>query len=261
MRNILLDIQYDGTDFCGWQIQVGQRTVQGELEKALERLHRHPVSLLTAGRTDSGVHAAGQAGNFRSDMDSIPPQKFASALNSMLPRDVRIRGSREVHADFHATHSALERRYRYAMYCARFADPLLDRYRLRLPGMPSLSRLNQMASLLVGTHDFASVASPKEDQTTVRTITSAAFYPDQSGLLFEIAGNGFLWKMVRTIVGTVLLLAEQPDAAVMFQRILAARDRGAAGKTAAPHGLSLYQVRYPAELLVPAGTRTLEGTP
>ncbi len=245
MRNICLDIQYDGTDFCGWQIQHGQRTVQGELEHALHRLHRHPVSILTAGRTDSGVHALGQVGNFRSDMDTIPAEKFALALNSLLPEDVRIQNSREVHPDFHATYNAAERRYRYYLYASRHVNPLLDRYRLRVASIPPLPLLNRLCASLIGTRDFASFASPKEEQTTVRTITSAVFFPDRDGTVFEIAGSGFLWKMVRTIIGTVLAVSERPDAIAEFNRILAARNRQAAGKTAAPHGLVLYRVIYP----------------
>lgn len=244
-RTILLGIQYDGTEFSGWQIQPHQRSVQGEIEKALQKLHGTRVPLLTAGRTDAGVHAAGQAGSFRTTMDSLPAERFAAALNSMLPQDVRIQRSREVPDDFHATHHAVERSYRYYLYAGRFADPLLSRYRLRIPHLPDIRRLNRMAALLVGTHDFSGLASRKEGQTTTRTVYQAAFCPDAHGIYFAITGNGFLWKMVRTIVGTLLELAEAPDGEVRLQRILTGGDRTLAGKTAPPHGLVLYRVRYP----------------
>ncbi|GAB6089526.1 tRNA pseudouridine(38-40) synthase TruA [Spirochaeta dissipatitropha] len=244
-RNICLEIQYDGTDFCGWQVQHNQRSVQGEIEKALAKLHRKSVDLYSAGRTDSGVHARAQRGNFFSSMDSVPAEKFASALNSMLPQDVRIQRSWQVADDFHATRDAVERRYRYYMYPGKFAQPLLDRYRLRLPVLPDILEMNRMASLLVGTHDFTSLASCKNEKTMIRTVYSAHFFYDDHGMVFEISGAGFLWKMVRSIIGTMLAIADFDDPAGTFSRILEARDRSAGGKTAPPHGLVLYSVAYP----------------
>ena len=245
MRNIAMQVAYDGTDFCGWQIQNSQRTVQLEVESVLERLHGKKITVASAGRTDSGVHASCQVVNFQTTQESMPAEKFSAAMNSLLPQDVRIVRSFEVHRDFHATRDAIQRRYRYYFYHSAFADPLLDRFRLRLSTVPNLSVLNAMASLLIGTHDFSSLASKKEGKTMVRTIHQAVFFPDQYGMVFEIAGRGFLWKMVRTIVGTMLSISGEADPRQNFCNILAACDRQYGGKTAAPHGLVLCGVQYP----------------
>lgn len=250
-RNILLRIQYDGTEFYGWQKQNHLRTVQGEIEKALHRLHKRPVYLLAAGRTDSGVHAVGQVVSFHTDMASIPAEKFAAALNSMLPRDVRIHSSRVVAFDFHATHHAVERCYRYYVYTANSPNPLLDRQRLRVHRQLDIPTLNAMASCLIGQHDFSSLASRRDSESMVRTVYRAHWFCDNIGFVFEIAGGGFLWKMVRTIVGTMLGCLAYDDGIQRFQQILAARKRETAGKTAPPHGLVFYYVQYPAAKLSP----------
>ncbi|MCL1958308.1 MAG: tRNA pseudouridine(38-40) synthase TruA, partial [Spirochaetes bacterium] len=130
-RNIKLTIAYDGTDFCGWQRQDNERTVQGVIEDALEKMHSHPVSLTGSGRTDSGVHAVGQVANFYTDIDGIPPDRFAPALNSSLPHDIRVIESCETDKEFHARFSAKARIYRYQFIC-RPLLPHESRYNLQL---------------------------------------------------------------------------------------------------------------------------------
>jgi tRNA pseudouridine38-40 synthase len=186
-RNILLEIAYDGTDFNGWQIQAAGRTVQGELETALERLHGHRVALHAAGRTDSGVHAVGQCANFLTDHASIPARKFREALNTHLPLDVRITRSREVSQDFHARFDAVEREYRYYLLPAQIVPPHMKDYCVRLKGQPDLGAWNRMAAALVGEYDFTTFASPTASvDHHVRTVYAAGFYPERELIVFRI---------------------------------------------------------------------------
>jgi tRNA pseudouridine38-40 synthase len=242
-RNIFLEIAYDGTAFNGWQVQSAGRTVQGALEGALERIHGHPVTLKAAGRTDSGVHARGQCANFQSDHPSIPAEKFREALNSHLPLDVRVTRSREVPPEFHARFDAVEREYRYYLLHAEIVPPVWRNYCTRLKRPPALGAWNRMAAALCGEKDFSTFASPTESVSHhVRTVYSAAFYPDGPFVVFRISANGFLWKMVRSIVGTIVEL-DPPDVDT-FGEILHARDRRRAGTTAPARGLVLHRIRY-----------------
>lgn len=251
MRNIRLTIAYDGTDFVGWQIQKNGRSVQGCLQDALASIHGHPVDLNGAGRTDSGVHADGQVANFHTDIDSIPAGRFTNALNGILPRDVRVVRSEEVCDEFHARYDAVRRTYRYYLIHASVISPSLARYTCRVTIAPDIARLNRMASVLVGEHDFTTFSGPIESNwiydsppSRVRTIHSAAFYPEGARIVFEISANGFLWRMVRSIVGTLLEMSGRGDDRDAFEAILDARDRSLAGTTAPAWGLFLHRVEY-----------------
>lgn len=256
MRNILLTISYDGTDFCGWQRQDcgdkknTSRTVQGEIEIALEKLHKQPVILYGSGRTDSGVHAAGQAANFLSPIDSIPVDRYPRALNAFLPQDIRINEAREVPPDFNARFSATSRVYRYFIS----TDSVLannTRFTWFANYTPDIERLNRYCQCLKGEIDCASfAASGDESLSTFRYLENARFFtqksfPDGKELLvFEIEANAFLWKMVRTITGTLINLdkSNAPDDAM--KEILEARDRRKAGATAPSTGLFLYEIKF-----------------
>ena len=241
-RNILLEIAYDGTDFNGWQVQTAGRTVQGELEGALERIHGRRVVLHAAGRTDSGVHARGQCANFQSDHPSIPAEKFREAINTQLPLDLRVIHSREMPEGFHARYDAVSREYRYYLLHAEIIPPVLRNYCVRLKQQPDLAAWNRMAAALCGEHDFTTFASPTHSALHhVRTVYSAAFYPEGELIVFRITANGFLWKMVRSIVGTILEMEDDVDS---FREILHARDRSRAGTTAPARGLFLHRIRY-----------------
>lgn len=245
LRNIRLLIAYDGTQFCGWQVQKKDRTVQGVLEEALSGIHKHPVGITGAGRTDSGVHARGQVANFLSDLPGIPGEKYADALNSVLPRDVQIIESGEAAEDFHARYDAKRRTYRYYILPGGNAYPWKRGYCLSLPRQPDVRRLSEMAACFLGTHDFrAFSAAGGEQKTSERTVSSSAFYMDGAYLVYQIRGNAFLWRMVRSIVGTLLELEKSggriEDAAV----ILSSAKRENAGTTAPPQGLFLHSIEY-----------------
>jgi len=249
-RNVALRISYDGSRFLGWQRQseaaLGKgRTVQEEIEKALARMHSHPVPLIGSGRTDSGVHAAGQVANFHTDIASIPADRFVPALNSLLPKDVRILASREVSESFHARFDARARTYRYFMYCGK--HPLAHElpYVWHLGRWPSVARLNRMASCLAGEIDCTTfTASGDQSKTRCRYLYGARFFPEGERLVFEISANAFLWKMVRSITGTLIELESKDAPVSAFRDALEARDRRRAGATAPSDGLFLWDVRY-----------------
>ncbi|MDR2447589.1 MAG: tRNA pseudouridine synthase A [Treponema sp.] len=266
-RNIKLLIAYDGTDFSGWQTQntwkaqktretsqknpaafpreAPRRTVQGCIEEALQKLHKHPVSLAGSGRTDAGVHAAGQIANFYTDIQSIAPDRFTPALNSLLPRDVRILAAEETHSGFHARFDAKARTYRYHIIAGRHAFPHELRYALQLWNCPSVERLNSYARLLRGEMDCSSFATPKDpSESRFRYIFNACFFVQGDALVFEITANAFLWKMVRSITGTLLFCEEKGVSVSEFQSLVGGKDRSKAGPTAPPQGLSLWNIEY-----------------
>jgi len=244
-RNIRVTLAYDGTDFFGWQLQRKGRTVQGVMEEGLQRMHGHPVHVIGAGRTDSGVHATGQVANFHSDIDSLPPERFRDAVNSFLPRDVRVLVSAEEDLRFHARRSARLRVYRYYIVCGPVLLPHMRNYRHWLRRAPDIRKLNAMASALVGERDFSCFAAEGDDNhSKVRRVTLSSFHRESDTLVYTIAATSFLWKMVRTIIGTVLMLEEQGLGAEEMRRILESRHRGNAGGTAPARGLFLERVLY-----------------
>jgi len=242
---IKLLVAYDGTGYCGWQRQPVQRTVQEEIESALEKLTGEHLSIIASGRTDAGVHARGQVCHFDSNAASIPAEKYALALNSRLPRDIRILGSRRVDSEFHARYSAISREYRYYMKRARMADPFEDPYVYCHSDIPSVRILDQYASMIVGTHDFTTFsAAGDESPSKIRTIGSAAFYSEPGYTVFRIVGNAFLWKMVRSLVGTILELGRSERPVETIRELLCSKDRSRAGTTAPSRGLFLHKVEY-----------------
>ena len=188
MRNILLTISYDGTNFCGWQKQDGQRTVQGELEKALETVHKSKIELHGSSRTDSGVHAMAQAATFLSPIDSIPIENYPVALNSYLPKDIRIMNARTVDESFHARFSATKRTYRYFLYCGTVPSAHEMNYIWYIHRKVDVARLNRMASVLHGEIDCATfTASGDESKSTFRYIEHAVFLTKVTNLFLRFA--------------------------------------------------------------------------
>lgn len=256
MRNILLTISYDGTDFCGWQRQDSAekknvfRTVQGEVENALEKLHKTPVVLYGSGRTDSGVHAVAQKANFFSPIDSIPAEKYICALNAFLPQDIRITASCEVPEDFNARLSATSRIYRYFLTPGNILANN-NRFSWFVNYEPNIERLNRYCECLSGEIDCASfAASGDKSLSTFRYLEGARFFtqnsfPDGGNLVvFEIEANAFLWKMVRTITGTLVNLDKADAPEDSFRKILESKDRSKAGATAPAKGLFLYDIKF-----------------
>lgn len=256
MRNILLTISYDGTDFCGWQRQEkhgleSERTVQGEIEKVLYKIHKQKIDLFGSGRTDSGVHAYGQAANFYSPIDSIPAKNYIKALNTLLPQDIRILDAKEVENDFNARFSATSRIYRYFISFDQAIAANNSRFVWHVKNYePNLERLNYFCNCLKGEIDCASfAASGDESVSTNRFIDNAEFYiqKDIWGnelLVFQIEANAFLWKMVRTLTGTLINLDKFNAANDSMQKILEAKDRTKAGVTAPSTGLFLYKICF-----------------
>jgi len=250
MTNILLTISYDGTDFCGWQRQdkgnagLPLRTVQGEIENAIEKMLRTKIPLVGSGRTDSGVHATSQAAHFISPVDSIPTESYVRALNGLLPRDIRIMSASTVPMDFSARFSATSRVYRYFMHTG-LPEARDMRYVWRLHGHPDAERLNGMCSCLSGEIDCAAFAAAGDQSlSTYRYIESARFWYEGEVLVFEIEANAFLWKMVRSITGTLIQMEMKGKGENDFREILESRDRSRAGTTAPPDGLFLWEVKF-----------------
>jgi tRNA pseudouridine38-40 synthase len=248
-RNIKLIIAYDGTDFNGFQRQGANgrnsnRTIQGVIEDALAKLHKHPVTLTGSGRTDAGVHAEGQAANFYTGIN-MDAGRFVPALNSLLPRDVRVIESSEVPLSFHARFDARRRTYRYHFVCGRAALPDELRYRVQLWRRPRLALLNDYARLLLGETDCSLFASPKDkSKSRLRHISQAWFFFRGDTLIFEISANAFLWKMVRSIGGTLLFLEERGAPVERLRAMMIAGDRRLGGPVLPPAGLFLKKIDY-----------------
>lgn len=257
MRNILLTLSYDGTDFCGWQRQdfadkgKSVRTVQGEIEKALEKIHKSPTPLQGSGRTDSGVHAYAQAANFFSPVDSIPAENYIHALNSLLPPDIRIKNAEEKDQDFSARFSATKRTYRYFIVPGNYCLANESRFCWSLKNNPDIEKLNKMASYLKGEIDCATfTASGDQSLSTKRFLNDAHFFYQDCGiggekrLVFEITANAFLWKMVRSITGSLIHFESRGKNPEYFREVLESKDRKMAGPTAPSNGLFLWHVDF-----------------
>lgn len=244
-RNIKLLVAYDGTDFCGWQRQGADRSVQGVIEDALQEIHKQPVTLTGSGRTDSGVHAVGQVANFYTDIPRIPAEKFVPALNTLLPSAVRILESAEAAPGFHARFDAAKRSYRYHFICGRHALPHESRYAMQLWRYPRLQTLNGYCRLLLGERDCTAFAGAGDaSKSRCRYISNAAFFVDGGRLVFEITANAFLYKMVRSIAGTFLHYEEENAPLEKVKDIIDSGDRSLAGPTLPPQGLFLWKIDY-----------------
>jgi tRNA pseudouridine38-40 synthase len=246
--NVRLDIAYDGTDFAGWQIQNDERTVQSVIQDALKKIHNEDIVLTAAGRTDSGVHARQQVANFKIKKRTIEPEKYKDALNYYLPEDVRVLKSREVTDDFNARFSARIRVYRYYIYCSDNSYPHYRKYCYWIRYKPDLKNLNIISSALKGEHDFTVfAASGDSSNTKVKNILSTTFYLEGPFIVYKIAAGSFLYKMVRSIVGTILDLEKNNSSYEEMKKILESRNRQKAGKTAPARGLFLDKVIYEGE--------------
>lgn len=245
VRNIRLKIAYNGKNYAGWQVQENDVTVQGEIEKALEVIHKEKVKLTGSGRTDSGVHARGQVANFKSRNTSVPDWKFALALNSLLPSDIRILESAETCIDFNSRYDAVERVYTYYITDNPSLMPWERDFSLFVNRKLDMEKLNSIASAVTGTHDFSSFSAPMPLHVSpVRSIYSSAFYSSYPFVIYKISGNGFLRKMVRSITGTILDLYAEEKGREDFIEIMNSRNRSLAGTTAPARGLFLESVIY-----------------
>ena len=242
MRNIKLKIEYDGTDFCGWQIQVDDRTVQAEIDRSLTTLTGSPVRVAGAGRTDSGVHAFAQVASFKTE-SKLPVDVFVRGGNSRLPLDVRIVSAEEVAEDFNARYSATSRRYRY--FIAKRQKTVGRRFSWYYSNPLNLEAMNASCADFLGTRDFQSFCQAKAAVEHYLCHVKYAFWRDtKDELIFEICANRFLHNMVRILVGTMVEIGDNRLASTSIAEMLAAKDRAAAGATAPAHGLFLVAIDY-----------------
>ena len=272
MKNILLTIAYDGTEFCGWQKQPDQRSVQGEVESALSKVCAQPIQINGTSRTDAGVHSYGQRANFIAEF-SIPTEKIPLVANGMFAAaatgkgkgrktagDIVILRAEEVPEDFHARFHAIGKRYIYKIKNSPLPDPFQRNYCYQIGQTLDIGAMMRAAAHLIGTYDFKcfQAAGGKELESTVRTIYGAKLIKllstktGQEDLQLEIIGDGFLYNMVRIITGTLIdigLCKKKPED---IAEIIASKNRQLAGHTAPPQGLYLQEVFYQKEMLLEA---------
>jgi tRNA pseudouridine38-40 synthase len=254
-RTLKLTLAYDGTEFSGWQRQASERTVQAVLEDTLEPIEKRAVVVTGAGRTDAGVHAAGQVASVTID-NPITVNDLRRALNATLPDDLRVVSIEEAPLEFSARHDAQTKTYHYSIWAGVASPPQLRRYVLHVPQPLDVVAMNDAASAVVGLHDFASFQAAGSDvKTTMRRVLSSVVHevdvsqftlvaPGDRLLRYEIAGSGFLRHMVRNIVGTLIEFGWRGKNAADMRAVIEARDRSRASATAAPHGLTLWKVEY-----------------
>jgi len=262
MRNIKLTIEYDGTHFNGWQTQTARekrgrkttsknrRTVQEEIEKVLKKIFKKNLKLIGSGRTDSGVHALGQAANFKTN-SPMPVQEIQSALNANLPDDISIVGVKEVASDFHAQYSVKSKIYRYTILNRQARCAQQRNFCLFYPYKLNMTAMRREAKSLVGRKDFKSFTASDpakrksgKKENTIRTIKRLTVSKKGDFITIDIEADGFLYKMVRNITGTLLEVGRGKLPRESMQKILSEKSRHAAGNTAKPKGLALLEVRY-----------------
>lgn len=245
MANFKLTIEYDGTGYHGWQRQKNQKTLQGEIEKALATMVRQPVKLIGSGRTDAGVHALGQVASFSSPV-SIPAEAYHKGLNSLLPDDIVIHECTPAPPDFHARYDAIGKRYHYRLLNREIPSALERRYVWHIRKPLDRQAMRRAARHLIGEHDFKAfegAGSPRAH--TVRHMVHADVVEIKPDLLvFEIKGSGFLRFMVRNIVSTLVNVGLDKMSPDGFREVLLSRNRSKAGATAPPQGLFLMSVTY-----------------
>ncbi len=247
MPNIKLIIEYDGTDFRGWQVQSrGERTVQAVIRDTFFQIFGEKINLIGSGRTDSGVHAAGQVANFRTALTK-PADEIRNALNAHLPQDVAILQATAVSDAFHAQYSAKSKTYRYQILNRPVRSPLWARTALLYEYPLDLQAMREAAPVLIGEHDFSSFKGnnrSNRDGSNVRTVSALAVRKSADLVRIDVTATGFLYKMVRNIVGLLLECGGGRISRQDVRRILRARDRKAAPAAAPAHGLCLWKVSY-----------------
>jgi tRNA pseudouridine38-40 synthase len=245
MRNLKAVIAYEGTDFHGWQVQPGRRTIQGEIEAVLGTLEGDPVKVHGSGRTDAGVHARGQTASFRV-RNPIPCANLQRALNHRLPPAIRILAVSEVPEGFHARYSATGKTYEYRIWRGEVCPPFVRRTVYHLPYPLDEPAMTAAAGLFEGERDFRSLATNdgEKRESTVRTIYSSTLVREGEELVYRVRGSGFLYNMVRNIIGVLIEIGRGNRRPRDVERILEARDRRAAGPTAPAAGLFLTEVEY-----------------
>lgn len=246
MRQLQLVIAYDGTNYHGWQIQPNALTVQQVLADAIARIMGHEVKLTGASRTDRGVHAKGQVATFKTANMSFPACRLPFALQALLPKDIVVTTCTKVDLNFHPQHHAISKSYVYHIYNSPHPDIFWRRYAWHVPRELSVSDMAKAAAHLVGEKDFSSFCcAGNAVKSTVRTVFGIEVCQVTPSLIsISVQGNGFLYKMVRTIVGTLVEVGGQQRPVDSIPKIIQAKDRACAGSTAPAHGLVLEHIRF-----------------
>lgn len=247
LKNYKMTIAYDGTLYSGWQVQPNAVSIQSLLQDAIKTILRMDVTIIGSGRTDAGVHALGQTAHFKfpGDIDFF---RFRGSLNGLLPRDIRVLHVEQVPLDFHAQYSAVGKTYYYHVHLNPVQNPFGRLYSLHVREKMNCDLLQKAAQYFVGEHDFTSFANEAHmgsaAKDPVRTIKRLDFIQEEGGFRLEFEADGFLYKMVRNIVGTLLEVSTGKRQIEEIPRIFEARDRRQAGQAAPPHGLFLVKVDY-----------------
>lgn len=248
MKRVMLTVAYDGSAYSGWQVQPNADTIEGQLNKHLRELLGEEITVIGASRTDAGVHALCNLAVFSTNA-RIPAEKISYALNQRLPQDIRIQKSEEVAEDFHPRKVETRKTYEYCIYHAKFANPILEKYSYFVYVPLDLEKMKQAAKMLVGTHDFAGLSTYKPEVTnTIRTITKIEILTEHPWekkdcelIRIRVTGNGFLYNMVRIIVGTLVAIGRGQMDIERMEQALKTGNRELAGPTAPAQGLMLMQ--------------------
>ncbi len=244
MKNYILQIEYFGGNYCGWQKQLHSKSVQEEVEKSLSKIANHNIETICAGRTDTGVHATSQIINFNSSADrSLYAWQYG--LNGLLPSDIKIISIEEVSLDFNARFSARRRTYNYLIYNSKVSSPILESHSLWENRPLDIAKMNEACKHLIGKHDYDSFRSSRcQSHSAVRTMYKAEFTKFGKIIVFEVVGNAFLHHMIRNFVGSLLKVGIGLEPAEWIGEVLKMKDRTKAFVTAKPDGLYFVGVEY-----------------
>lgn len=242
MKNIRLDIAYDGSKFHGFQIQPNERTVQGELEAAIKRFTNEDITLTSAGRTDTGVHAEFHVSNFITKLD-IPAISYMYKLRMYLPDDIVILNSSEVGMDFHSRYDAVSKRYRYIICNSKVFYPFYNDYKLHIKHELDIEKMGEAAKKLEGRHDFTAFMKVDEDKNPIRTIDKIEIYKKEDDVILEFEAQSFLYNQVRIMVGTLIDVGRGFRDPSYIDEIFEKKIERAA-KTYGPQGLYLIDIKY-----------------
>lgn len=244
MRNLLIEISYDGSRYHGWQVQKNAVTVQEVFQNAVEKIFGSRCDVKGCSRTDSGVHANAYFVSFKTDK-TIENERVVTALNTYLPKDIAVLSCRDVDEEFHARYSVASKEYIYKLYNGRIRDPFLNNYAYHYRYPIDAEYLNREAKAFIGTYDFSGFCSSRSDvEDTVRTVKNFEVYRNGDTVYFKVEADGFLYNMVRIMVGTLLFVNEGKIKEGELKSVIESKDRKRAGKTAPPQGLYLNKVNY-----------------
>lgn len=251
MHTYKLLIAYDGTAYCGWQIQPNGLSIQEVLQNTIEKITQHPIILIGSGRTDSGVHALGQVAHFKTEKE-LNLYRFHGSLNALLPPDIRILEVTKAPLKFHAQFDATGKTYHYHLLTNPIRDPMRRLYSYHVGNRLDIEAIKEAAKLFLGTHDFTSFSNEAHKGAAavdaIRTLNQLDVLIYADSICLQFHANGFLYKMVRNIVGTLLEIGEKKRPFNDVSRILKSTDRREAGRAAPPHGLFLVKVDYPSTI-------------